>query len=264
MYSSTVDSYSEYHDGRQRPWYPVSAYDHQQAQYRALPPGAWAPSSRREASESSVEALDLADYARTLRQPHPQPPPTAFRGYPSAPSSSRPRAYSSPPSWRDPGSPMQLPDEDLLRFPVWSRPWYEKQRAIAEDHAMSDYGSHAKHSYESYPPPPSVSSSHAQLLPWSSQLGDEESYVPDDVKEERMRMLEAEFGPKAKGSTVKPDDFATRVGGVSPKGNLITAGPKKRASARWAQALLSLLAAVASIYAALVSQFAATKCHPSG
>ena len=65
-----------------------------------------------------------------------------------------------------------------------------------------------------------------------------------------MRMLEREFAGQ-KGQE-KDEQEEHRVGSVDSKGQLITAGPKKRALVRWMQALLALLAAVSGIYAAVV------------
>lgn len=66
-----------------------------------------------------------------------------------------------------------------------------------------------------------------------------------------MRMLEQEFGPNAKGKEPRDTD-EPMIGSVDGKGRLITDGPKKRIAARVVQILLSLAAAIPSIYAALV------------
>lgn len=66
-----------------------------------------------------------------------------------------------------------------------------------------------------------------------------------------MRMLEREFAGQK--DPEKADQEEHRIGSVDSKGQLITAGPKKRTFVRWLQALLALLAAGSSIYAAVVS-----------
>lgn len=63
-------------------------------------------------------------------------------------------------------------------------------------------------------------------------------------------MLEREFaGQKGKEAAEEEEH---RIGSVDSRGQLITAGPKKRAFTRWLEALLALLAAGSSIYAAVV------------
>lgn len=64
-----------------------------------------------------------------------------------------------------------------------------------------------------------------------------------------MRMLEREFGKKG----APTDSEAHIIGSVDEKGALITAGPKRRFAARWAQGLLALATAISSLYGALVS-----------
>lgn len=86
-------------------------------------------------------------------------------------------------------------------------------------------------------------------VPWGNGAADGPS-VDAEVKEERLRMLEREFGGKNVGKAGEEEE--RMVGSVDSKGRLIMEGPKKRAATRWLQALLSLLAAGSSIYAALV------------
>jgi hypothetical protein len=72
-----------------------------------------------------------------------------------------------------------------------------------------------------------------ELLPWGHSDG---SAVDPLTKEERMRMLEREFGPnskKVKGKGV--GDFMDEngkplIGTVDARGYLVTQGPKKRAA----------------------------------
>lgn len=101
------------------------------------------------------------------------------------------------------------------------------------------------------------------LLPWSNDDPlDHDSPIDSTLKEERIRMLEREFGPKSKGKgRADPHDTGDffdesgkpMVGTVDPKGNLVTQGPKKRLATRVFQILLALTASIPAIYAALVS-----------
>jgi hypothetical protein len=68
------------------------------------------------------------------------------------------------------------------------------------------------------------------------------------VKEERLRMLEHEFGKKGDPAT----SGGHVIGSVDEKGALITTGPKQRVTARWVQGILALATAVSSLYGALV------------
>lgn len=72
----------------------------------------------------------------------------------------------------------------------------------------------------------------------------------DQVKEERIRMLEKEFGPtvthKGKDDAEEDDDLETEevpVGGVDEKGRLVLPRRKLRITTRWLQCLVSLGAA---------------------
>jgi len=95
------------------------------------------------------------------------------------------------------------------------------------------------------------------LLPWSSDPPEYGPSIDDNLKAERIRMLEREFGPNARSSKnpSKNDDFLDEngkplVGTVDSKGNLVTGGPKKRTMTRVMQILCAMLAAIPSIYAA--------------
>lgn len=95
-------------------------------------------------------------------------------------------------------------------------------------------------------------SSRDNLAPWNAdpESGD---IVDPGMKEERMRMLEQEFGGKQ--LTEKEEREAERralIGTVDEQGDLITAGPKKRAAMRWLETLLALGASALSVYIALV------------
>ena len=86
-------------------------------------------------------------------------------------------------------------------------------------------------------------------MPWGPDPLDGAAVDPE-VKAERMRILEREFGGKNGQAEV---DEEHRVGSVDAKGRLITEGPKKRTAVRCIEVLLALLAAGSGIYSAAVS-----------
>jgi hypothetical protein len=169
---------------------------------------------------------------------------------------------------------------DITQFPAWSRGWYSsatgKQNVAANPpnydldtppparismfdpsykHKL-DYDSNDFYSLPSYGN--SGSTQHTSLreyyLPWSSDPLENGMPVNAETKEERMRMLEREFGQKAKPN--QHDAFTDEtgrplVGTVDANGNIVTEGPKKRALFRALQILLALVAGGPSIYAAL-------------
>ncbi|KAF7338169.1 hypothetical protein MVEN_02041800 [Mycena venus] len=305
--------------------------------------GATAPRGRREASDVSVEALDLADYARTLgahqagpyqghygqdmmyppsppaqrplarppsvasrmdtlssqthssprrtpRRPFSLPPPSvqSHSSRMSHPRSAQSHNYpyqNSPRSSKQPG--RSEPEIDITHFPAWSRDWYKPKPSPASPPDIytalppsswntrrggSPRGSPFDPSntlrtdtsdthYDPYAHPSSLGfDSTRDLLPWSSEPPDYGPMINDSLKEERIRMLEREFGPNAKGkgpATAENGEFVDEngkplVGTVDAKGNLVTKGPKKRVALRTTQILLSLAAAIPAIYAALV------------
>lgn len=98
------------------------------------------------------------------------------------------------------------------------------------------------------------------LLPWSSDPPEYGPSIDDNLKAERIRMLEREFGSNARSNknSAQDNDFLDEngkplIGTVDNKGNLVTQGPRKRALTRVMQILLAMLAAIPSIYAAIVS-----------
>lgn len=291
---------------------------------------------RREPSEVSVEALDLADYAMTLRPrrndqdfqiyPEDMYPPSQNRRPPSRDSmvppslvsrvdtlssnthstrsagrrpyslppptrssdrrnmASPPSAYSRYPQFAQPHyssprvyQPEQAGEIDVSQFPSWSRNWYTTQDPgpssppdIYTPLPKSQFDSHRSpfdpgniasrksldYSYDPYAPASSLGhESSRDLLPWNN-AGPSES-VDSYMKEERMRMLEREFGPNAKRKSKMAGDFTDEngkplVGTVNPKGQLVTQGPKKRIAIRVGQIVLALGASIPGIYAALV------------
>lgn len=95
------------------------------------------------------------------------------------------------------------------------------------------------------------------MLPWSGETPSSGPPVDAEVKEERLRMLQREFGDdKARGGRkagygaeeIEP----AVVGSVNAKGQLVTEGPRKRVAMRLLQGLLALGSGVSSIYGAVV------------
>ncbi|KAG6844917.1 hypothetical protein H0H87_002401 [Tephrocybe sp. NHM501043] len=278
---------------------------------------------RREASDASVEALDLADYSRTLHSreqdeylaypPHtppllsltsidtPQLPSFASRGgtrssntHSTQPHSHRPFSLPPPSRYNShtshhshnlPEAHIRSQDSeiDISHFPIWSRNWYDIPGSIPRSSSPPDMYTpipisrlNSKRSPfdpgQIYPDPDNLSSdtyglvpssyhghdSTRNLLPWSSDPLDS-APIHSLLKQERMRMLEREFGLKVDKGPVELDDGQILdehgkplVGTVNANGYLITQGPKKRAALRILQIALALTAAIPSIFAALV------------
>ncbi|CAK5264922.1 unnamed protein product [Mycena citricolor] len=278
------------------------------------------PARRREPSDVSVEALDLADYRMTLRSlehmSHGMYPPTHRPLAARMPTSmsrgdtlssnthtnsggrnTTRRPFSLPPpsvqshSTRNshPASPRSAnnhnhpylqpprnssPALDTAHFPAWSRNWYNtnnpgtagSRSSIPTPVSPPDMYTPLPHSswgskrtFEEDGVDPFTDSSR-DYLPWSSEPPE---YGPIDpaLKEERMRMLEREFGTSSRNQdSSKPTaasngefldaDGKPLVGTVNAKGQLVTKGPKKRIALRALQIVLAGVAAVPSIYAA--------------
>ncbi|KAI0062319.1 hypothetical protein BV25DRAFT_1825764 [Artomyces pyxidatus] len=273
-------------------------------------------SGRREASDYSVEALDLADYATTLK-PHTQfPQPYVYDEYPPSPPPVRPFSVASrsfePPSFgsssrgtssRSPPSsytqrhparrPYSLPtppssypsvrpaksrtslehasafpsEIDIAHFPAWSRGWYANGPSLDKHAAVGDPdAAHAaffdpayKHSPASYSDlhhgaySAASHESGRELLPWSHTDPPEYGLpLGEEMKEERMRMLEREFAGKGIGGEYADgDEKPPVVGSVDEKGRLVTQGPRKRTALRVFEGSMALGVAISSIYAAL-------------
>ena len=261
----------------------------------------------REPSDVSLDALDLADYAHTLRtrSVRPQDAYTRFPRIPAplsaassdsargpfrgntATTSTHPHSFAScphslPDATRIQNSRSTTHDVDIAspqemeintsHFPAWSRNWYEtrKKNSLPEydldapplahisifDPSFKPNDNDPFPSYDSDMFPSrstQLASTREYYLPWSSDPHESGRPIDTETKEERIRMLEREFGEKAK----PPRDAFTDergkplVGTVDANGNLVTVGPKKRAAFRALQILLALVAAVPSIYAAL-------------
>ncbi|GAC97154.1 hypothetical protein PHSY_004739 [Pseudozyma hubeiensis SY62] len=165
--------------------------------------------------------------------------------------------------------------DPLPGFPQWSQTWYG-------GHLSAD-----GHAYTMVPPGSgqsgweSESLSHGRYGP-PGPVGAYGAYpygraIPNDyVKEERMRMLEKEFGTKvtprkgkgkAAGDEDLHDDDAEReevpLGSVDAKGRLVLPRRKLRMATRWLQCLVSLAAAGLGIGGFILIR-PAQKAPPSG
>ena len=284
------------------------------------------PHARR---EGSVEALDLADYARTLadRTQGPYPP---FPEYPPSPPSQRPlssphlqptpsltsrdtlssthhsssrnRPFSSSPSHRHPylglyhTNPLPQarsepwiethdPEIASSHLPPRSRNSYTKANGnprlsypdLDPHLPVSQWNSTDKETpfdpayipHQSDPftinprgylPASSLGKeSTRELFPWSDDPSHPNGPLHPAIKEERIRMLEREFGQKdykhpnhVQGGDFTDENGKPLIGTVDKNGNLVTVGPRKRTATRVFQILLALAASIPSIYAAIV------------
>ena len=158
-------------------------------------------------------------------------------------------------------------DTDVSSFPPWARKWYTQEAGSRKGLSPVAKGKRADiprspvedEIFGPYIPPSALGSQRdLGLLPWTvGHPGDEPaqpSAVPDNVKEERIRMLEKEFGDRGPGRGFKQafGDSEGIIGSIDEKGNLINAGPKRRIATRWLQAIFAVGAAGSGIYGALV------------
>ncbi|TDL27411.1 hypothetical protein BD410DRAFT_740418 [Rickenella mellea] len=299
-----------------RPWSPepfdYNPRDRFTQQYPQTPHNAtpypqddWYQRGRRlEPSDVSVEALDLADYAMTLRRPidtrsnlaTPYPPFHAVDQYLQSPPPIRTlegRDSLSPPSLTSAGASSQDHSQSSLPHTPIRRPFSlpavhhhspsplpsyahrdiadtpYSQRDYADDmpqwpgnlHDIEGQKSHlpnvfdpaANHSlHANYSPKvyPHSDSSHRDMLPWSGLETESGLGTTAQMKEERLRMLEHEFGPQSQDVQVQVVNKS--VGGVDHKGNIITDGPKKRRIVRCTQGFLAVGTVIASLYSALL------------
>ena len=169
---------------------------------------------------------------------------------------------------------------DVSRFPVWSRNWYTSSNPISGLNSPPDiypplpvshlptnqspFDPGYKHKEgladlpspdEFYSAPPSFDhNSSRDLLPWNNDPL-ESTPIDPSVKEERLRMLEREFGAQNKSKNFQDgldENGDPVIGSVDEAGSLVTQGPTKRKALRVLQIILTLTAGVPSIYAALV------------
>ncbi|KAI0054015.1 hypothetical protein FA95DRAFT_1480193 [Auriscalpium vulgare] len=213
-------------------------------------------------------------------RPFSLPPPSSYqspaiRHAPDYANRSRPSLESVSP--REPGYDSEI---DIAHFPAWSHHWYDADKRARQQQAtrspvsepplhpaffdpafpaasLPNFASKNSHSHESQGPYDPYSTtydgSQRELLPWAHTDALERGVPMDsEMKEERMRMLEREFGGKgAPGGGAGSEDGPV-VGSVDEKGKLITQGPKKRTTMRVLETSLALGIAISSIYPVLM------------
>lgn len=151
------------------------------------------------------------------------------------------------------GVPRDADSElDIAHFPAWSRHWYAKEKPPSSKIPANERPSFFDPTYKSstdFSPLSHQSHSSRDVLPWGPDGPNYGAPVDEGTKEERVRMLEREFGKEAEPGPAAPE--ARVVGSVDNKGRLITKGPRKRLAARAVEILLALAIAASSIYAAI-------------
>lgn len=251
-----------------------------------------APSLTTGEETLSSQSYATASRARNpSRRPFSLPPPSASRSTRNSRTHYSPSQQSHHSSRPETSPRIHDPEIDISTFPAWSRNWYSSGLNHSATSAPDIYTAlptsrldlkrspfdpgHSLHNGYAFPDssgfsdpygyaPPSFHDhdSDRDLLPWSNEPPEYGPPIDASLKEERLRMLEREFGPNAKvrasGGGGKEADFVDEsgkplIGTVDAKGHLVTKGPKKRTATRVLQILLSLAAAIPSIYAALVS-----------
>ncbi|KAF9061006.1 hypothetical protein BDP27DRAFT_1394317 [Rhodocollybia butyracea] len=278
---NTYDLHQEY------PQYPQQQYQHHSdASVEALDLADYARTLRPHHPETQPRPPSLVSRGDTLsstssptHRPFSLPPPSRQSPYSSRnalPASHRSHNYpylTEPDIVTSPDS-----EHDISQFPAWSRSWYDSggiplsppdiytplPASVFDPRRKSgglfDPTMTAKRAqqFDSDLYPASYGhESTRDLLPWSSDPPEYGPSIDDNLKAERIRMLEREFGPNAKpghqGS--KSGDFLDEngkplVGTVDDKGNLVTKSPGKRVAARVLQIICAIAAAIPSIYAA--------------
>lgn len=207
-----------------------------------------------------------------LRRPYSLPPPSSFPNHsaPVLPSHSN-RTNTREGQGHRPDFPDSPTEIDIGNFPAFSRNWYGQRKPEYDPYPSFSNDRHKLgffdpafpstdiRGFSGYSPPPaypnfsaygSRGSREADVLPWSAGHLASDPPLDAEVKQERVRMLEREFG---KGKTPAFGEDVRPIGSVDSRGRLITQGPKKRLATRLIQVLLALLAGVSSIYAAAVS-----------
>ncbi|KAG8861990.1 hypothetical protein FRB96_002433 [Tulasnella sp. 330] len=249
-----------------------------------------APPRERPFSAQSRRSRGTVESGRTSLGPPPSfvsarerlTPPSSQHSHSGSPRSakktrkepkSRTRHMSLPPVFIEPGDimPNTQPTSTTLNvseFPKWSRGWYDlSSRPCATVTPSSLPDPYNETDLGVWPSQAAPLSTHAAIsagtgsaLPWGHtvshpghtlQMSEPPQYVPDSVREERMRMLEKEFGRdngKGKHPFIEGQGM---IGSVDANGSLITDGPRARTTVRVMQSLLALIAAVSGIYGAM-------------
>ena len=256
---------------RPRPWSPVGSSSHPVSVSHQLPSAlAKLPGQQDLSDVHSVETFNMAEYSQRLQtnepiihdhnhdhsnSEHPQfrplSRPPSFQSYPQSP---RPPPRLTP-SFSD-YSTSPRPDP-TSHFPRFARGWFSKPPASSATRSFTQHLIHSdatstlvsqQRPYDSYD-----DSEPKVILPWNAPLGPihSEPQLPLAVKEERIRMLEDEFGTSP--DVGKDREAATHFGGLDVNGHLLIHGKRKRKAIRLTQGFLSLSATISSLYAALVT-----------
>ncbi|KAL5529193.1 hypothetical protein ACEPAG_5167 [Sanghuangporus baumii] len=252
-------SYGDF-TSQSRPYYP---------EYPATPPRSFSLASRTSMSTSPpslASGPSSASHSQTARLYTPPPSHRPFSLPPLRISSSSPHGSSG----RSHNYPWLADSQDITdshhvdvsTFPEWSRNWYENDepaKALLDpyapiptfDPALVSSSYDLSNGYGFARPYASTNESHRDLLPWSLDDDSTSRRITPEMKEERMRMLEREFGRNGMKQDVW-DSGAKVIGSVNAKGNIITPGPRKRFIVRLLQGLFAFGAALASLYSALI------------
>lgn len=204
---------------------------------------------------SSAKSHPQSPYSPTFI---PQPLSLSSHGFPVTPAASKSDHSSNEVHIYNNQSSTNGSKDDVSTFPEWSRLWFDTKKARAYDPYGTSFpngydGQSQSHTARSIPAHvfSVVNSSNRSILPWSENDGISEIPVSSEMKEERLRMLEKEFGSNGRQDIIGRGDSI--LGSVDAKGNLVTDGPKKRTATRWAQGTFLLGLAITCIYSILVS-----------
>ncbi|KJA27003.1 hypothetical protein HYPSUDRAFT_63266 [Hypholoma sublateritium FD-334 SS-4] len=267
--------------------------NHAPSSFPSLIPGAssidYLPSlvSRGPTLSSSATHNTFTTTPRSSRRHFSLPPAPPVASYAN---SSRPYPNHGP-YIRDQYEQAASTDEiDISRFPKWSRNWYDGDQSVRyvrtslepdadiytpvppsqfptarTKKSMFDPGymqdaSDAFDPYDLRPPPFLSSAGHTsrEMLAWKNDLSDPGPILDPMMKEERMRMLQKEFGTKANargktdGRGLVDEEGKPLIGTVDEQGQLVTVGPRRRVALKALQVLLATAACIPAIYAALV------------
>lgn len=253
------------------PYPPFSSPGRQYLEYPATPPRSFTFASRGSypspPSLVSAGSSSAQTHSRSTRSHVPQhrpfslPAPTPHYPY-TPPGSNSGHSHNYPRIFeaQSPALPHE-PRVDLSAFPEWSREWYDRPKTQMPGGFEPydsfntydvDYPSQSHDGLLGFPAKQHsvTNDSHRSLLPWSGEDDASHTHVTSEMKEERLRMLEKEFGHNGIDSSVI--DQAKVIGSVDAKGNIITDGPKKRIITRYVQFTFVLGTTIASLYSALV------------
>ena len=243
-------------------------------EYPATPPRSFSLASRSSypsppslvsAGSSSAQSHSRSGRSHTpSRRPFSLPTPTPRYPF-TPPGSNSGHSHNVPRIFEAQSPPVtSQPEVDISSFPEWSRGWYDRPKPQMPG-AFDPYDTFNPYDAEfspqshdgfgfGYPAKPlsSVNDSHRSLLPWSGEDDAPRTHVTSEMKEDRLRMLEKEFGQN--GQPYFEGDESKVIGSVDSKGNIITDGPKKRVITRWVQFTFVLGTIIASYYSALVSK----------